>query len=74
MSQNESGVAEAARIVGGQKALGALVGATQQAVAKWCKRGYLPPARVVEVEQATGVPRARLIKPQLASLLDNNIS
>jgi hypothetical protein len=26
------------------------------------------------VEQATGVPRARLIKPQLASLLDNNIS
>lgn len=71
MSQNESGVAEAARLVGGQRALGELVGASQQAVAKWCKRGFVPPARVVEVEQLTGVPRARLIKPQLVGLLES---
>lgn len=65
----ETGVQEAIRKVGGQRALGELVGASQQAVAKWARKGWVPVGRVVEVEQVTGVPRDRLVKPQLANLL-----
>lgn len=68
----ETGVQEAIRLAGGQRALGALVGATQQAVAKWARKGWVPVGRVIEVEQVTGVKRDRLVKPQLASLLDTS--
>jgi hypothetical protein len=68
----ETGVREAIRKAGGQRALGQLVGASQQAVAKWVRKGWVPVGRVVEVEQLTGVPRDRLVKPQLASLLDTS--
>lgn len=66
---NETGVHEAIKRAGGQRRLGELVGASQQAVAKWARKGWMPVGRVIEVEQVTGVKRDRLVKPQLANLL-----
>ncbi len=68
-TKTETGVQEAIRVAGGQRQLGEMVGASQQAVAKWARKGWVPVGRVIEVEQVTGVKRDRLVKPQLANLL-----
>ena len=39
---------------GGQKALAAKVGVTQQCVSKWCKSGRIPQKQVQKVAAATG--------------------
>jgi len=49
--------------------LAKIIGCSQQNVGFWLSQGYCPPERVIEVEQATGVPRARLINPKLVDLL-----
>ena len=54
---------------GGQSELARRVGVTQQAVNKWLRRGWVPALRAVEVEQATGVPRQRLVNPRLRELV-----
>lgn len=44
---------------------------TVQAVCQWVRRGWVPPQRALEIERLYGVDRALLVKPALASLLDN---
>lgn len=39
---------------GGQKALAAKVGVTQQCVSKWCRSGCIPQKQVQKVAAATG--------------------
>lgn len=65
----KSGIAEAVDAVGSQGKLARQVGVSQQAIGKWLAQGYVPTRRVIEVEQITGVPRARLIKAELVDLL-----
>ena len=64
-----TGIEQAIYNAGGQSALARLIGCSQQNVGFWLRQGYCPAERVVEVEQATGVPRVRLINPKLIDLL-----
>lgn len=45
------------------------LGVSVQAVCQWVKRGWVPPARAVEIEQKYNVPRLDLIKPELRAIL-----
>lgn len=65
-----TGIADAIRAAGSQDRLASMLGCKQQNVSFWLRRGYVPVARVVEVEQVTGVSRDRLVKPGLLDLLD----
>lgn len=67
------GIDAAVHALGTQAALADALGVSQQAVAKWRKRGFVPVERAVEVEQATGVPRARLLNPRVRELLDPGV-
>lgn len=40
-----------------------------QAVCQWVKRGWVPPARAMEIERLYGVDRAYLVKPSLVALV-----
>jgi hypothetical protein len=42
---------------------------TVQAVCQWVKRGWVPPARALEIEKRYGVDRAYLVKPDLVELV-----
>jgi DNA-binding transcriptional regulator YdaS (Cro superfamily) len=74
MEQNKEqpGIVRAAAAVGGQVKLAELLGVTQQAVSQWVVRGYPPQDRVIEIEHHTGVPRAQLVDPRTAELLDQS--
>lgn len=63
-------VIEAIRAAGTQEKLSDSLGVTQQAVSLWLKRGYVPLRRAQEIEALFGVPRARLINPRIADLVD----
>jgi DNA-binding transcriptional regulator YdaS (Cro superfamily) len=65
-----SGIDQAIAVAGGQQALADQVGCTQQNVSFWRRQGFVPVERVVEIEQATGVPRALLVAPKIRSVLD----
>lgn len=69
-----SGMDEVVSIAKTQEAVAELLGVTKQAVQQWVARGYAPPGRVVELEAQYGVPRARLLHPQLASLVDLDLA
>ena len=64
-----TGIEEAIYAAGSQAKLAKIIGCSQQNVGFWLAQGYCPPERVIEVEQATGVPRAKLINPKLVDLL-----
>jgi DNA-binding transcriptional regulator YdaS (Cro superfamily) len=66
---NTNGVSEAIDAAGGQAQLAKVIGCTQQNVSAWKQRGFVPVEHLVAVEAATGVPRTRLIKPQIMELL-----
>lgn len=67
-----SGIDQAIAAAGGQQGLATKVGCTQQNVSFWRRQGFAPVDRLVEIEQATGVPRALLIDPRIRSVLDTN--
>lgn len=67
------GIDLAIAAAGSQDLLAKGMGVTQQVISYWKAQGYVPPGRVLEMEQLTGVPRAKLIKPALAGLLLNTI-
>lgn len=67
------GIDDAIKAVGTQEKMAEMVGVSQQAVSKWVAQGYVPTDRVVEVEQLTGVARARLVKPALVDLLQTDL-
>jgi len=68
-STEVSGIAEAIAAVGSQEALAQVIGCTQQNISAWVVQGFVPVEHIVAVEQASGVPRSRLIKPQILELL-----
>ena len=59
-----SAVRRAVEIAGGQRALGQLLGVSQQAVGQWLSNDRIPANRVVQIAQATGIPRHEL-RPDL---------
>lgn len=65
-----TGIAHAVVLAGGQGKLAEELGVTQQAVSTWLQRGYVPLKRIVEIETLYGIPRAKLINPRLASLIE----
>jgi DNA-binding transcriptional regulator YdaS (Cro superfamily) len=40
-----------------------------QAVCQWVKRGWVPPARALEIERRYNVDRTHLVKPALVALV-----
>ena len=64
-----TGIELAVYAAGSQAKLADLLGCSQQNVSSWLRRGYAPPERVVEIEQATGVDRVLLVNPKLRDLL-----
>ena len=65
-----SGIADALAQAGNQVALAERLGVSQQAVSIWLRRGWVPVRRALEIEAQFGIPRARLISPRLADLVD----
>lgn len=45
-----------------------------QAVFQWVHRGWVPPARALEIESKYGVDRAYLVKPELVALVGEPLS
>jgi DNA-binding transcriptional regulator YdaS (Cro superfamily) len=68
-----SGIDRAIEIAGGQEALAASVGCTQQNVSFWKGQGYVPVLRAVEIEQATGVPRITLVDPRIRGVFETDV-
>jgi len=64
-----SGIARAVAAAGSQESLAEKLGCTQQAVSEWVRRGYVPPARAIEIEAEFGVPRADLLSRRLRDLV-----
>lgn len=50
---------------GGIVALSRAFSCSHQAITLMRKKGYMPPARALQAEQLTGVPRAKLMQPDL---------
>jgi len=65
-----TGIEEAIQVAGSQAKLGDTLGVTQQTVSLWLKAGYVPNDHIVAIEALFGVPRARLINPRFAALMD----
>lgn len=69
MSLEYSGIELVVTMAGGQARLAHQLGVTQQAVASWMRRGYVPVRRVIEIESQYGVARENLVSPRLLGLL-----
>jgi DNA-binding transcriptional regulator YdaS (Cro superfamily) len=70
ITTENTGISDAISAAGSQEKLAELLGCSQQNVSHWRKRGWVATDRAAEVEQVTGVPRSRLVKPKLRSLFD----
>lgn len=68
-----TGIDQAIRAIGSQTKLAAALGCTQQNISTWLRRGYVPPAQAIAIEQATGVSRALLLDPRIVELLTDGI-
>lgn len=73
MESEKSGIELAVEAVGGQVALAQRIGNSQALVWSWLKQGYVPVLRAVEVEQASGVPRFKLIDPRIAGIINTQV-
>ena len=54
---------------GGQLQLALELGVSQASVSIWIRRGWLPPARAMQVERMYDLPRQHLISPRLRNAL-----
>ena len=63
-----TGIEKAIKNCGSQAKLAELIGCTQQNVSFWLRQGFVPPDRVLEIEQVSGVGRTELINPKLLDL------
>jgi len=68
-----TGIDQAIRAIGSQAKLASVLGCTQQNISTWLRRGYVPPAQAIAIEQATGVSRALLLDPRIVELLTDGI-
>lgn len=74
MSGIEQAIAKAGEVsgvgaYGARAAFARHLGVTVQAVGQWVKRGWVPPARALEIEDLYGVDRSLLVKPNLRPLV-----
>lgn len=69
----KSGIAQAIALAGSQEKLAARLGIFKHAVQKWVARGYVPPARAIEIESEFGIPRRDLLDPRLWDLLHTGL-
>lgn len=67
--QSVTGIGDVIINAGGQGCLARRIGVSQQAVSGWVKRGWVPMAHIVKIEEMFGVPRARLINPKHLELI-----
>ncbi len=68
-----SGINDAVANAGSQQNLADTLGVAQQNISQWVRRGYAPVKWVLAIEQATGVPREKLINPKLVDLVKPRI-
>jgi hypothetical protein len=61
---------DAVKKIGGARKVAAKMKVSHQAVYVWIKRGWAPMKRAIQLERMTGIPRAKLIDPQIAKLLN----
>ena len=40
-----------------------------QAVCQWVRRGWVPPARALEIEDLYAIPRVEMMKPELRAII-----
>lgn len=64
-----TGILDAVVCAGSLQNLSSELGVTYQAVQQWLKLGYVPLARIPEIESLYGVPRADLMNPKYAAAL-----
>lgn len=64
-----TGILDAVVCAGSLQNLASELGVTYQAVQQWLKIGYVPLARIPEIESLYGVPRADLMNPKYAAAL-----
>lgn len=66
-----TGVEKAIAQAGGRRAFADSLNppVSVQAVCQWVRRGWVPPARALEIERRYGVDRAYLVKPELVALV-----
>ena len=63
-----TGIEDAIMACGSQAKLAELIGCTQQNVSFWRRQGFVPPDRILEIEQVSGINRMKLINPKLLDL------
>lgn len=68
-SNTPRGIERAIEVAGGAAALAQQMGVSHQVVYQWKKRGWLPPARAIEVESRYGVPRIEMVNPKILDLV-----
>lgn len=66
-----SGIREAVAHAGSQKQLAEVLGVSKQAVQLWVKQGYVPNARIEQIEKIYGIEPRRLFDPRLLELLNH---
>jgi DNA-binding transcriptional regulator YdaS (Cro superfamily) len=60
--------------IGARAAFARHLGVSVQVVSQWVKRGWVPPARALELEDLYGVDRSQLVKPELRALVGEPVS
>lgn len=64
-----SGILDAVVSAGSLTQLASELGVSFQAVQQWVAQGYVPMARIPEIESLYGVPRADLMNPKYTAIL-----
>lgn len=64
-----SGILAAVAHAGSLSQLAKDLGVSFQAVQQWVAQGYVPTARIPEIESLYGVPRASLMNPKYTAIL-----
>jgi DNA-binding transcriptional regulator YdaS (Cro superfamily) len=70
LCRGKSPIERAIERAGSRAAFAESLGVTVQAVCQWVRRGWLPPARALEIEKLYAVPRAEMMKPALRAIMD----
>ena len=60
-----TGIVKAAIKAGSIAALAREIGVAAQVANRWCKRGFAPPKRALQISQRYGIPARELVQPAL---------
>jgi len=67
---DQTGIDKAVRSAGGAASLAAKLGVSHQAVYQWIQNGWVPLERAMQLEKLYDIPRAELLSPRLAALVE----